>query len=110
MSKKLGHEEAEAMERWEGRHGQGSGMTSQGGTELSEAAIRQDHSAQGEIAGGAGKGASEMVSASGWDTWSLELKTSHYGRQCNQFPQYETKNKTHLGAFKVHYFMIFQTN
>jgi hypothetical protein len=64
-----GREEAEAAERWEGGRGQGSGTASpaRGGAELSEAAVGRDHSARGGVAGGAGKGASEMVSARGSD-------------------------------------------
>ena len=60
------------MEWWEGRRGHGSTTPlARGGTELSEVAVRQDHSAQGGFTGGAGKGASEMVSASGWDAGAL---------------------------------------
>jgi hypothetical protein len=64
-----GREEAEAAERWEGGRGQGSRTASpaRGGAELSEAAVGRDHSARGGVAGGAGKGASEMVSARGSD-------------------------------------------
>jgi hypothetical protein len=58
--KETGYKKAEVAERWEDGCGQGSGTTSpaQGGMELSEAeaAIGQDHSARGGIAGCAGEG------------------------------------------------------
>jgi hypothetical protein len=46
------------VEQWEGGRGQGSRMTSPawGGSELSEAMVGRDHSARGNIIGGAGEG------------------------------------------------------